>query len=69
MLDTKLVALLDFTHSTLFIYILCGCWLLNVILMKRENAKLRKRCDALQAENVKLQKCHKISSSVSETEG
>ena len=64
---TKLV---DFVHSMPFVYILCGCWALNVLMMKRENNTLRKRCDTLQAENVNLQKCQKISSSVSElTEG
>lgn len=68
-MQETLTKLLTFVHSTAFLYILCGCWLLNVLMVKKENAKLRKRCDALQSENVKLQKCHKISSSVSETEG
>jgi hypothetical protein len=66
-LITKLV---DFVHSIGFVYLLCACWALNVLMMKRENTTLRKRCDSLQAENVKLQKCHNIKSSVSElTEG
>lgn len=57
-MQETLTKLLTFVHSTAFLYILCGCWLLNVLMVKKENTKLRKRCDALQAENVKLQKCH-----------
>lgn len=69
-MQETLTKLVDFVHSMPFVYILCACWALNVIMMKRENNILRKRCDTLQAENVKLQKCQKISSSVSElTEG
>lgn len=68
-MQENLSSFISFVHSMPFVYILCFCWALNVIIMKKENTTLRKRCDTLQSENVKLQKCQKISSSVSETEG
>lgn len=63
-----LLKFLDFVHSTLFLYIVVACWALNVGMIKKENTNLRKRCDTLQAENAKFQKCHNISTSVNNSE-
>lgn len=56
-MQEKLIAFVDFTHSTAFTYILVVCWLMNVLFLKATIKKLNKKVADLQQDNAKFQRC------------
>ncbi|MBO7695698.1 MAG: hypothetical protein J6T10_23965 [Methanobrevibacter sp.] len=56
-MQEKLIAFIDFVNSPVMLYIIIGCWLINVAMLKRENKTLNKKLANLQQDNAKFQRC------------